>query len=68
MVKTDNCVICAEEYDVDELKSVALSAFNVTKFKICANCLDCADPVDDYVGVRKIVNSYLNMESSIKKS
>jgi len=54
-----NCIVCAKEFDnTDELHSVALSKINVTKFKICQSCLNISDPSDDYLQVRKIVNSY----------
>lgn len=55
---SDNCMICAEEFDSDELHSVALSTVNVTKFKICSCCLKKTDPADDYSEVRELVNSF----------
>lgn len=63
---SDNCTICAEEFSLDELKSIALSAINVTKFKICINCLNKSDPQDDYRQVRDIVDSYFNLEKNNK--
>ena len=58
-IESENCVICAEECLVSELKSIALSTFNVTKFKICQNCLNSTDPQDDYASVRAIIASYV---------
>jgi len=55
-----NCIVCAQEFDPDELQSVALSSVNVTRFKICQACLEMSDPADDYREARRIVNSYLN--------
>lgn len=54
-----NCIVCAQEFDSEELQSVALSKINVTRFKICQGCLDQCDPADDYRQAREIVNSYL---------
>lgn len=64
--ESDNCIVCAEEYPVNELKSVALSTVCVTKFKICVNCLNKSDPADDYRSVRQIVNAYLDLSKLIK--
>lgn len=66
-IESDNCIVCAEEFSLDELKSVALSAINVTRFKICAKCLNQTSPHDDYREVRDIVNSFLDFESTVKK-
>jgi hypothetical protein len=54
-----NCTICAQEFNSEELQSVALLEINVTNFKICQACLDSSNPADDYREVREIVNSYL---------
>ncbi len=58
-VTSCNCIVCAREFDPEELQSVALSKINVTRFKICRACLDQADPAEDYRQVREIINSYL---------
>jgi len=54
-----NCVVCAQEFDPEEMQSIALSKINVTNFKVCQACLDSSDPAEDYRQVREIVNSYL---------
>lgn len=54
-----NCIVCAKEFDPDELQNVVLSKINITRFKICEACLKRSDPSDDYRAVRDIVNSYL---------
>lgn len=54
-----NCIVCAKEFDSEELQSVALSKINVTRFKICQSCLDHCDPAEDYREVRQIISSYL---------
>jgi hypothetical protein len=59
-----NCIVCAQEFDPDELQNVALSAINVTPFKVCEACLNESNPEDDYAEVRKIVNSYLNFSQA----
>lgn len=58
-VKACNCIVCAKEFNIDELQSVALSKINVTRFKICQACLDQSDPAEDYRQAREIVSSYL---------
>lgn len=59
-----NCIVCAQEFDPEELHSVALSKINVTRFKICQGCLDQCDPADDYRQAREIVNSYLKFSEA----
>jgi hypothetical protein len=61
MTKVDacNCIVCAREFNTDELQSVALSKINATRFKICQSCLDKCDPAEDYREARDIINSYL---------
>ena len=54
-----NCTICAREFNLDELQSLALSSVNDTRFKICQSCLDQCDPAEDYQQVREIISSYL---------
>lgn len=51
-----NCIVCANEFNVDELESIAVSSF----FKICKSCLDKSDPADDYRQARQIVESYFS--------
>jgi hypothetical protein len=58
-VSACNCIVCAKEFNSDELQSVALSKINVTRFKICQACLDACDPAEDYRQAREIVSSYL---------
>lgn len=58
-VSTCNCIVCAQEFDPNELQSVALSKINVTRFKICQACLDQCDPAEDYRQAREIVGNYL---------
>jgi len=59
-----NCVVCAEEFNLDDLHNLSLSKINITKFKICQACLDKADPADDYIQVRKILNSYIKISEA----
>ena len=59
MIGSCNCIVCAHEFDSEELQSVALSKINVTRFKICQSCLDMSDPAEDYRQAREIVSSYL---------
>lgn len=58
-----NCIVCANEFDPDELESIALSEINVTNFKVCQSCFEQSDPAEDYRQVKDIVNSYLKFAS-----
>lgn len=58
-VSACNCIVCAKEFDPEELQSIALSKINVTRFKICQACLDQCDPTEDYREARDLVSSYL---------
>ena len=55
-----NCIICAEEFLVNDMEDVALTKINTTKFKICKNCFSLSDPENDYKQARAIVDSYVN--------
>lgn len=57
--KSCNCIVCAKEFNPDELQSRALSKINVTRYKICGSCLEQCDPTEDYRQAREIINSYL---------
>jgi hypothetical protein len=57
---SDNCVVCGNEFDLDELKSISLSTVHTTKFKICEYCLEKSSSSDDYREVRNIALAYLN--------
>lgn len=57
--KASNCIVCSEEFNSEELHSVALSKINITRFKICQGCLDASDPAEDYRQAKEIVDSYL---------
>jgi hypothetical protein len=59
-----NCIVCAQEFDVEELQSI--SSINTSGFKICQACLDKSDPADDYRQARSIVNTYI--QSTAAKS
>lgn len=59
-----NCIVCAQEFDPDELHSIALSKINTTKFKICDACFNSADPDEDYRAVRQIVSSYSKLSQA----
>lgn len=54
-----NCIVCAREFNSDELQSIALSTINKTYFKVCQACFDNSDPVDDYRQVREILSYYV---------
>lgn len=59
-----NCIVCATEFDPDELHNVKLSEINVTRFKICENCLNLSNPENDYQEVKSIVKTYLKISEA----
>lgn len=59
-----NCIVCAAEFNVEELHSVALSKINVTPFKVCQKCFESSDPSEDYRQVKAVVNSYLKLSEA----
>lgn len=59
-----NCIVCADEFDSNELHNVKLSEINVTRFKICEKCLNLSDPSNDYQEVKNIVNDYLKLSQA----
>lgn len=59
-----NCIVCAQEFNPDELQNIALSRVNITNFKVCQACLDNSDPSEDYRQVRDIIYSYLNLSAA----
>lgn len=59
-----NCIVCAVEFNPDELKNIVLSKINITPFKVCEACINSSDPVNDYREVKKIVNSYLKFSQA----
>ena len=59
-----NCIVCAQEFNSDELNSKVSSLVNFSAFKICQACLDACDPDDDYRQARNIVNSYLSFSEA----
>jgi hypothetical protein len=62
--QAENCIICAEEFNPDDLHNVTLSSINVTKFKICQNCLDDSDPENDYSQVKDMLSNYLSISNN----
>jgi len=54
-----NCIVCACEFDAEDLIKSSASKVNSSKFKICQSCIDKSDPADDYKQAREIINTYL---------
>lgn len=59
-----NCIVCAQEFDSEELQSIALSKINVTRFKICETCLNNSDPAEDYKQARELIHSYIKFSEA----
>ena len=59
-----NCIVCAKEFNTNELQGKATSLINFSAFKICQACLNACDPEDDYRQAREIVNSYLKFSTA----
>jgi hypothetical protein len=64
-LSSDNCMICAQEFDDADLHAVALSTINVTRFKICTSCLKKTDPANDYSEVRELVDNFINLNKKL---
>jgi hypothetical protein len=60
---TCNCIICAQEFNANELHSLALSKVNITNFKVCQACFNYSNPAEDYREVRDIVFQYVKFAS-----
>lgn len=63
MSLSKNCDFCGNEFDILELRPVAISRLQVTKFHICEKCINSCDPKNDYEEIKKIIEAY----SSSKK-
>lgn len=63
MVKnySDNCIVCANEFEAEELFSIRADA----NYKICTKCLAKSDPQEDYAQVRNIVSGYLKFSQQM---
>jgi hypothetical protein len=59
-----NCIVCAEEFEAEEMQAISSNSINGTRFKICQSCLDKCDPETDYREVRSIISSYLNFSET----
>lgn len=65
MNKVSNCIVCAQEFNSNELVSVVSAHVNVTRFKICQDCLDKSDPAADYKQACAIVKSYSTISDAM---
>jgi len=59
-----NCIICAKEFNSEDLQNVALAKVNITNFKVCQACFESSDPTEDYRQVRDVVYSYLQFSQA----
>jgi hypothetical protein len=57
-ITNSNCIVCAQEFAINELKSLASSIVNNPHFKICESCLDLSDPKNDFEEAKKIVEAF----------
>lgn len=60
--RTGNCFLCGGEFKRTELTALVSHANN---YKVCANCLDAADPTNDYLEVRDIISNYVKFAQAI---
>lgn len=58
---SDNCMICGNEFNTEELFSINSD----NNFKICTKCLAKSNPKDDYLEVRNIVNRYVKFSQQL---
>lgn len=59
-----NCIVCAGEFNPEELSNQILSKINVSSFKVCQACLESSDPEEDYRQVREIISNYNNLSEA----
>lgn len=59
---SDNCMVCGEEFSLEELSSLVASASNL---RICHTCLDMSDPANDYAQVKRIISGYLKFSQQV---
>lgn len=58
-IESCNCIVCASEFNLEEMQNHAFSKINLTQYKICKACLDMSDPSHDYAEAIEVVNLYL---------
>ncbi len=63
-IMNNNCIICAQEFDSDDVVSGDLLKINATNFKICQKCLDHSDPTNDYLQAKSLISSYLKFSEA----
>jgi hypothetical protein len=56
-----NCIVCAHEYNTEDLSCVISSNQYDGNCKICKSCLSKCDPVDDYKQAKDIINCYIKI-------
>ena len=61
-LNSDNCMVCGEEFSIEELSSLVASA---SYLKICHSCLGQSDPTNDYAQVKSIISGYLKFSQQI---
>jgi len=64
IIETDNCFICAEEYDKDDLYTISFAGYKIAKTKICKNCLnDNTDGAEkDFQAVKKFIAELISFK------
>jgi hypothetical protein len=61
-----NCIVCAKEFEPNELHNVTLSKINVTRFKICEACLNSSDPAENYKQAKQLVDLYIQQNNALQ--
>ncbi len=61
-----NCTICGEEFEENDLKPVALSTFQIAKYKICVGCISKSSPEDDYKEIKDMIKNFLKSDEKLK--
>lgn len=69
MSDANNCILCGEEFNDNELYDLVPSLTLDVRFKVCKNCLKISNPDDDFRQARDIIKSYLEFSTlkEIKK-
>lgn len=61
-LSSDNCMVCSEEFPLEELNSLVVSA---NYLKICFDCLNSSDPANDYAQVKRVISGYQKFSQQI---
>lgn len=60
-LNSDNCMVCGEEYSIEELRSL----ISACSSKVCQACLDLSDPANDYAQAKRMIYNHMKLSQVI---